>query len=59
MGKASPAVVMVHGGGWISGDRTLMHPMAKALAEIGFVAATVEYRLSPEAEYPAAVYDIK
>ncbi|MAO63955.1 MAG: esterase [Balneola sp.] len=59
MGKASPAVVMVHGGGWISGDRTLIHPMAKALAEIGFVAATVEYRLSPEAEYPAAVYDIK
>lgn len=53
-----PVVLMVHGGGWISGNKSLLHPMAKVLAERGFAAITAEYRLSPEAKYPAAVYDI-
>lgn len=57
--EVHPAAIMVHGGGWISGDKSLLHPMAKALASRGFIAITVEYRLSPEAEYPAAVYDVK
>lgn len=54
-----PAILLVHGGGWISGNKKMLHPMAKKLADEGYVAVTVEYRLSPEAEYPAAVYDIK
>ncbi|WP_353935866.1 alpha/beta hydrolase [Reichenbachiella agariperforans] len=54
-----PLVVMVHGGGWVSGTRDHMHPLASRLAGAGFVAATVSYRLSPEAVYPAAVHDIK
>ncbi|QIL89618.1 alpha/beta hydrolase fold domain-containing protein [Microbulbifer sp. SH-1] len=54
-----PAVLLVHGGGWRSGNRTLQEPMAIYLANRGFVAATVEYRLSLEAQYPAAVQDIK
>ena len=52
-------VVLIHGGGWSSGDRSLMHPLADYLARQGCVAVTVEYRLSPEAQYPAAVVDIK
>ncbi|MEZ6102621.1 MAG: pectinesterase family protein [Pirellulaceae bacterium] len=54
-----PAVLLVHGGGWSSGDRKLMHPLADYLSRHGFVAITVEYRLSPEARYPAAVDDLK
>ncbi|HEY8567575.1 alpha/beta hydrolase [Microbulbifer sp.] len=54
-----PAVLLVHGGGWRSGNRTLQQPMATYLANRGFVTATVEHRLSPEARYPAAVQDIK
>ncbi|MEB2777784.1 pectinesterase family protein [Algoriphagus sp. D3-2-R+10] len=54
-----PAIVMIHGGGWKSGDKELQIPMAIALAEKGFVAAVVEYRLSPEAQYPAAIHDVK
>jgi pectinesterase len=34
-------------------------PLAARLAARGFVTATVEYRLSPEARYPAAVRDLK
>ncbi|MEB2786353.1 pectinesterase family protein [Algoriphagus persicinus] len=54
-----PAIVMIHGGGWKSGDKELQIPMAIALAEKGFVTAVVEYRLSPEAQYPAAIHDVK
>ncbi len=54
-----PAVVIIHGGGWRSGDRSMEWPTAIHLAEKGYVAVTVEYRLSPEAKYPASVYDLK
>jgi acetyl esterase/lipase len=54
-----PAVILVHGGGWSSGDRNLMYPLADYLAQHGHIAIAVEYRLSPEAQYPAAVNDIK
>lgn len=54
-----PAVVLVHGGGWSSGDRSLMYPLADYLARHGYVGVPVEYRLSPEATYPAAVDDLK
>ncbi|WP_105103734.1 alpha/beta hydrolase [Microbulbifer pacificus] len=54
-----PAVLLIHGGGWRSGNRTMQEPMATYLANRGFITATVEYRLSPEARYPAAVQDIK
>ena len=54
-----PAVILIHGGGWRSGDRSQTIPMARRLAEAGYVSAAVEYRLSPEALYPAAVHDLK
>lgn len=57
--KPRPAVLIIHGGGWRSGDRSQHIPLAQKLAEKGFVAVTVEYRLSTEALYPAAVYDVK
>lgn len=54
-----PAVLMVFGGGWKSGDRTQNHAMAVALAKKGYVCVSPDYRLSGEAQYPAAVYDLK
>ncbi len=54
-----PVVVMIHGGGWISGDKSLQWAMAEKLAENGYICATVEYRMLLEASYPAAVVDIK
>lgn len=53
------AVVLVHGGGWRSGERNNLAPMAVRLAERGIAAATVSYRLADEAKYPAAIHDIK
>ncbi len=54
-----PGVILVHGGGWRSGDKSQSVPMAQRLAARGYVTAAVEYRLSTEALYPAAVYDLK
>ena len=61
-GKGPPkktAIIIVHGGGWRAGNRTLHYPLAQRLARLGYVCFTPEYRLSTEALYPAAVYDIK
>ena len=55
----NPGVIMIHGGGWRSGTKSQMIPLAEQLALRGFVAVPVEYRLSPEARYPAAVHDVK
>ena len=54
-----PALVMIHGGGWRSGEKSLQVPMAQMIAAQGFVAVPVEYQLSLEAKYPAAVHNIK
>lgn len=57
--RRAPAVLMIHGGGWRSGDRSHNNAMATELANNGYVAVTAEYRLSLEAKYPAAVTDLK
>lgn len=57
--KKNPAVVLIHGGGWRSGDKSMNTPLAQQLAVKGYVAMSVEYQLSLEAKYPAAVYNIK
>src|SRR5882757_4839986 len=50
------AILIIHGGGWRSGNRTQHYPLAQRLANLGYVCITPEYRLSTEALYPAAVY---
>jgi acetyl esterase/lipase len=53
------AIIIIHGGGWRSGNRTQHYPLAQKLAALGYVCFTPEYRLSTEALFPAAIYDIK
>lgn len=55
----STAILIIHGGGWRSGNRAQHYPLAQHLAGLGYVCFTPEYRLSTEALFPAAVYDIK
>jgi gluconolactonase len=52
-----PACVLVHGGGWMKGDKEKFTPLAIALAQRGYVVANIEYRLGGVAKYPAAVQD--
>ncbi|RYD80320.1 MAG: alpha/beta hydrolase [Sphingobacteriales bacterium] len=53
------AIIMIHGGGWRSGNRTQHYPLLQKLASLGYTCFAPEYRLSTEALFPAAVYDVK
>ena len=55
--KAMPAVLLIHGGGWAGGTHKGYLPMQ--LAQNGYFIATVEYRLSGEAPWPAQIEDCK
>ena len=52
------AVVLIHGGGWILGEKGMMTPLASQFAAQGFLAAAVEYRLVREAAWPAQLEDV-
>jgi Esterase/lipase len=54
-----PALIQIHGGGWRSGNKSMEAAMAISIAQAGYVTIPVEYRLSMEAKYPAALHDIK
>lgn len=53
------AVILLHGGGWARGHRSACHGYAQALAAKGFVAIAAEYRLLPEAAWPAQLDDAR
>lgn len=52
-----PAVMYVHGGGWSIGSRSHHVDHARRLAASGYVVVSIDYRLSGEAIYPAAIQD--
>jgi len=54
-----PAVLCIHGGGFRAGKRESYDALCLKLAERGYVAATITYRLAPEHKFPAAIYDTK
>ncbi|MEM1336276.1 MAG: alpha/beta hydrolase [Bacteroidota bacterium] len=54
-----PAVILIHGGGFKSGDKKGQYALAKQLVANEYVAICVNYRLSDEAVFPAAIHDIK
>ncbi|MEJ0071734.1 MAG: alpha/beta hydrolase [Pseudomonadota bacterium] len=53
-----PAVVEVHGGAWTSGDRLNNVDIATALAADGIAVLSLEFRMPPQAAYPAVVADV-
>lgn len=53
------AVILLHGGSWRLGDKTMMDIFGPELAGHGFVALAAEYRLLGEAPWPAQIKDVK
>ena len=53
-----PAMVDVHGGAWTSGTRLQNAVICEALAAAGIVVAALDFRMPPEARYPASVADV-
>ena len=56
-----PAVILIHGGGWTSFDKSTMQHMGEFLARGGYVAFAVDYRLFHGAEnrWPAQLDDVQ
>jgi acetyl esterase/lipase len=56
--KPVPVVIWIHGGGWRKGSKSGAGPAIECLQH-GYAVASVEYRLSGEAIFPAAIEDCK
>lgn len=54
-----PVIVLVHGGGWVSGDKWNVTTYAHQLAERGFVAISINYRHAPKHQFPKQVDDVR
>lgn len=54
-----PAVVLIHGGAFKAGDKAMEATNAAKLVANGYVAISINYRLSGEAVFPAGVHDVK
>src|SRR4051794_31997702 len=56
----SPILILIHGGGWVSGDKAEYTPIARALASTGFVIFDINYSLdlSQSPAYPREVTDV-
>ena len=54
----APVLLQVHGGGWTSGTRLQNAVICEALAAAGIVVASLDFRMPPEAKYPASINDL-
>jgi arylformamidase len=56
--KGLPVVVWIHGGGWVTGDKTDVAIKPKAFVEKGFVFVSVNYRMLPEVDMETITSDV-
>tara|TARA_B100000900_G_scaffold404507_1_gene412958 strand:+ start:46 stop:840 length:795 start_codon:yes stop_codon:yes gene_type:complete len=57
--QKKPAIVVIHGGGWMEGDKTQLRGYGILLSQLGFVCLCASYRLSQEAKWPSHIHDVK
>lgn len=58
-GESLSAIVMIHGGGWRSGEAADMERFAERVAEAGFAVFNITYRLAPAHKFPAQLEDVQ
>ena len=58
-GKMRPAIMCIHGGGWKEGKRQSYHAQLEQMSKRGYVVATVDYRLTGVAPWPAQIVDVR
>lgn len=54
-----PAVLVIHGGAWMSGNKNQLTSIAERLAESGYTAVAIAYRLAPRHKNPAQIDDCR
>lgn len=52
-------ILLIHGGGWVGGDKSQLKGYGVQLARYGYLCVCSEYRLSGEAAWPAQIHDVK
>src|SRR5699024_12847189 len=56
--RRKPVLVLLHGGGWVTGDVESYTPTCVRMADLtGCVVVSVDYRLAPEYPFPAGLED--
>ena len=57
-----PGILMIHGGGWIAGDKSAYNATCRDFARLGYTVVNINYRLAntkPENAWPAALDDAR
>lgn len=54
-----PALVYVHGGSWMHGDKSEAGLFARTMTAQGYLVVSLNYRLYPGAQFPAMIQDVK
>ena len=55
----NPLILIIHGGGWEGGDKRAYRPYGINFAAMGYTVASINYRLSGQAPFPAQIEDIR
>src|SRR5262245_10913431 len=55
----APAIILVHGGGWVRGDPSQAAGNALHFARHGIATVSISYRLAPAHRFPAALDDVR
>ncbi|MCR4657017.1 MAG: alpha/beta hydrolase [Lachnospiraceae bacterium] len=56
--KKLPVIAIIHGGGWVYGDKNVYQYYGMGVSKRGFAVVNFSYRLAPDYKYPAAIEDI-
>ncbi|KAA1260928.1 Carboxylesterase NlhH [Rubripirellula obstinata] len=54
-----PVVLVIHGGGWMSGDKWTLESYCRSLADVGIAAVSINYRLAPDDKFPSQIDDVR
>ncbi|GGW79660.1 alpha/beta hydrolase [Alteromonas halophila] len=57
--KASPVILFIHGGGFVSGSKDTKNQQLRNFSKRGYVAASAMYRLAPKHKFPSQIEDIQ
>ncbi len=57
--KPAPLIIWIHGGGWKNGSKENCLPLRLGFTERGYAVASINYRLTGEAAFPAQIQDCK
>ena len=58
-GEARSAILLLHGGAWVQGDRSQLRGYGVLLGRLGYLCVASEYRLAGESKWPAQIHDVK